>query len=185
MGSISNYQREVYRVGVESYSESGHLPFAYGSIVHGDPVSRPIVAEWRMIEHRFDIDPARFDHYHPMLVGLFTPPECIGKLPETPFFDMLRHRYELAPHRFTHYHPVLGRLIKRDLETICPPMIMAPEVPMVTPPEMPPEMSSGGGVPEPGTFWMLVIGLVFVLALRSVSARRTRWATSTGVRNGR
>jgi hypothetical protein len=157
------YRQPFYLVGVESYSEYGHVPLAYGLIVDGKPVHHAFVTEWRELEHRYDVNPVRFDHYHPDLAGLFTPAECVGKLPETPFFDMLRHRYELDPARFTHYHHVLGHLVARDLMTECPSVM--------PPPVMPPG-GGGGGVPEPGSFLLLAIGLVFIVVIGWLSRRR-------------
>jgi hypothetical protein len=148
------YKQPFYLAGVESYSEYGHVPLTYGLIVDGRAVRHSFVTEWRELEHRYEINPTRFDHFHPALAGLFTPAECVGELPNTPFFDMLRHRYELAPARFTYYHPVLGALIKQDLATECPPV-------------MPPG-GGGGGVPEPSTFLLFAIGLVFVLVARRI-----------------
>lgn len=120
---------------------------------------------WRDLEHRYDVNPDRFGHYHPNIVGFFTPPKCLGEPPNGPLLDGLRHRFDINPERFTRHHPFWGPLLVRDAaaESAC---LMVPLIPVPVP--IPPS-----AVPEPGSAGMLgfCIAAVWIVMIMRRSGR--------------
>lgn len=89
----------IWLQGLTSYSHFGHPPDT---------------AIWHYIKYRHDLNPERFDHYHPYLKGIFTPPCCIGLLPKSPFYENLEHKYAANPVRFDANHPYLADIMARN-----------------------------------------------------------------------
>jgi len=146
------------------------------------------------------LNPARFDHYHPMLgpdlardarlraacAAGMAPTN--GLFPASAFLTYLQHRRSLNPARFDTYHPTLGPLLAEDQRlrgVVCP----MPEV------IMPPPLGGGGGntgtgggggsggsssggggggVPEPSTFVLIAIGATALGGRAAWRCRRAR-----------
>jgi hypothetical protein len=101
---------------------------------------------------RREVNPARFDFYHPTLGKLISNPE---------FFQYALFLYNKDTARFVHYHHHLIPFIRgcfmmmEEKPPEVPPIV--PEVPPIVP-EMPmPPISTG--IPEPSSFVLLLIGL--------------------------
>jgi hypothetical protein len=102
---------------------------------------------------RRDLNPERFDHYHPTLGKLISNPE---------FFQYALFLYNKDTARFVHYHHRLIPFIRgcfmmmEEKPPVTPEMPMPPVIP-----EMPmPPISIG--IPEPPSFVLLLFGLLFL-----------------------
>ncbi len=156
---------------------------------------------------RYDVDPVRFDHFHPKLGPYLAMDErlraaisqgCMGMgglFANTPLTRYLHYRRDLNPKRFDHYHPALGALLAEDdrlraimagcvAGELIPPTITAPQDTTAIGTPSPSAATGGGGitpsggfvpsaVPEPGSLTLLIVGSV-----AAGSSRLTRWARS-------
>jgi hypothetical protein len=109
---------------------------------------------WAKLEDRREINPTRFDRYHPFIGALIRRDIEInaGKLcRDSPlFYDKhmfmkINERFEKNPHNFTHYHPLLGKVLSAQASYVNhfkPPCV----------------------VPEPATavLWSIGFALIFV-----------------------
>jgi hypothetical protein len=105
---------------------------------------------------RHDLNPVRFDHYHPHLGPILELDErlrasqsqvcgaTMGILPNTAHNRYLEFRRSLNPARFDLYHPTIGALLVENdrlkSAMVCP-----------TPAALPPASGTGGGETAPGT----------------------------------
>jgi hypothetical protein len=134
------------------------------------------------LQERRNLDPVRFDHFHPHLGPLLAADDrmraaqsqnCMpmnGILPDNSLTRYLDFRRSLNPVRFDHYHPTLGAILVEDQKLkmgsgcvageIIPPPIPVPP-PVGTPSPGPP---AGGGplpprfVPEPTSMVLVLLG---------------------------
>ena len=134
------------------------------------------------LQERRNVDPVRFDHYHPHLGPLLSIDDrmraaqsqnCMpmnGILPDNSLTRYLDYRRSIDPARFDHYHPALGAILVEDQKLkagqgcvageIIPPPIPVPP-PVGTPSPGPP---AGGGplpprlVPEPTSLVLILLG---------------------------
>ncbi len=127
----------------------GPIPAHFGDL--------PATTRLAYLLARRDVDPARFDHYHPGLGPILANDERLraaqgtpctpmnGLLPNSAHYRYLHYRRNLDPTRFDHYHPALGALLAEDdrlrTSTVC--------VPTVSPP--PAGSSGGNGSSSAGT----------------------------------
>ena len=143
---------------------------------------------------RRNLDPARFDHFHPHLGPMLAIDDRLrmaqsqvcrplsGLVPNTALTRYLHFRRNLNPKRFDFYHPTQGAILAEDdllrsgkgcvsPELIPPPVVFKP--PVGTPSPGPP---IGGGpppirvVPEPASLTLILLGTTGVL-----SSRLLRW----------
>jgi len=124
---------------------------------------RSVAARLGYLHARRNLDPQRFDHFHPRLgmrlalddrLRAGQAQDCrpmSGLLPDTARTRYLQHRRSINPTRFDHYHPQLGAVLAEDQllrsgqgcvspELISPPLVgdtlipPAPGVPSPVPP---------------------------------------------------
>jgi len=131
---------------------------------------RSVAVRLGYLHARRNLDPQRFDHYHPRLgmrlalddrLRAGQAQDCrpmSGLLPDTARTRYLQHRRSINPTRFDHYHPQLGAVLAEDQllrsgqgcvspELISPPLVgdtLVPPSSGVPSPDVPPP-----GVPSP------------------------------------
>ncbi len=88
-----------------------------------------------------------------------------GHLPDNAFWKDLERRHDINPIRFDHYHRVVGPLIETS-EAFRPPIINPVVNPVVNPVTIVPHIPIPPSVPEPATFLLLGLGVIFVLLYR-------------------
>lgn len=119
---------------------------------------------WNYLHWRRDLDPSRFDYYHPEFVRLF--------------------RREEQNLRAMQHHPLTTGVIG-ELPTISWPSTPVAQVPVVPPPQYPP-LVGGASVPEPGTLTLALaalatgVALVAFRALRRFAQARTAGRSRVG-----
>lgn len=165
-------------------SQTLPVPRNFGSLSAADRLA--------FLHARRDLDPTRFDRFHPGL-GKFLAIDdrmraaqsqnCApldGLLPNNAHFRYLQFRRNINPMRFDRYHPSLGALLAEDtrLRTgqgcvggeIIPPPVTPPTPPGIPSP-IPPIGGPGVGptaVPEPGSLALLSLGLAGAVVPRMV-----------------
>jgi hypothetical protein len=94
-----SFIEHLWLKGLDSYSLTGHVPNT---------------AIWNYLDYRYELNPGRFDYYHPYFEGMFTPAKTIGLLPQGPFWNNIVNKYNLDTPRFSYYHPLLVVPLERN-----------------------------------------------------------------------
>ena len=185
-----DWKKQLHQTVHAKFSTVGPVPAHFGRL---SPEVR-----LAYLHARRDVNPARFDHFHPTLGPLLARDDRLragqsqdcgtmnGLLPSTPLSRYLHHRRNLNPTRFDRFHPSLGAILAEDdnlrsnkgcvATQLLPPPVTVPPPPG-TPAPGPP---IGGGpppvraVPEPGSLTLVSLGLAGVLMFRVARRWKSR-----------